>query len=190
MTGSTPVIGEYVYLDYRRPDELYQPWDPRAIEAAARVAALTRAAMPDAVVEHVGSTAVPGCDGKGIVDLLLLYAPGRLAAARDALDALGFQRQRGRDPFPEERPLRLGVVEHDGETFRLHVHVVAAGDAEAAELITFRDRLCADPALVAEYIARKRQVIAAGKLDNIAYNQGKEEVIRRIIDNGRVTHDA
>ncbi len=182
MEDDAPVIGEYVYLDYSRPAALFQPWDPRTIEVAARVAALIRSAMPDAVVEHVGSTAVPGCGGKGIVDLLLRYPPGRLAAARDALDGLGFQRQRGTDPFPEERPLRVGAVEHDGDTFRLHVHVVASDDPEAAELIAFRDRLRADPALVADYVARKRQVIDDGPLDNIAYNRGKEHLIRRIID--------
>jgi GrpB-like predicted nucleotidyltransferase (UPF0157 family) len=107
------------------------------------------------LVEHVGSTSVPGCAGKGIVDLLLVYRDGQLADARDLLDALGFQRQTGRDPFPEERPMRVGSLVHGETAFNLHVHVIAASSPEAQELRGFRDRLRADAALVAAYVAAK-----------------------------------
>ena len=97
------------------------------------------------------TSAVVGLDGvSGIRD------------ARDTLESLGFQRQTSVDPFPEERPLRLGTIEHDGTTFRLHVHVIAADDAEAAELRAFRDRLRADPALLEEYVASKQAAFANG----------------------------
>ena len=148
---------------------------------ARRVATLVVERMPDARVEHVGSTAVPGCDGKGIVDLLLMYAPGRLATARDTLDAMGFQRQIGLDPFPEERPLRLGAIEYDGEIFRLHVHVVAEDADEAAELIHFRDRLRADPALVEAYVASKRSALTGDPTNNLDYNRAKQPFIQGIL---------
>jgi GrpB-like predicted nucleotidyltransferase (UPF0157 family) len=93
---------------------------------ATRVIALIRSRMPDAKVEHIGSTAVPGCDGNGVVDLMMLYAPGRHSVVRETLDQLGFQRHIGPNAFPEERPVRIGTLQHDGETFRLHVHVTAA----------------------------------------------------------------
>src|SRR5688572_21181237 len=132
-------IGTYEYLDYSDPAEIFRPYDPRFPEVARRVAALIEGRMPDARVEHIGSTAVEGCAGKGIVDLQLLYPPGRLAAARETLDGFGFQRQTGIDPFPEERPLRVGTIEDDGAIYRLHVHVVAEEDAEAEDLRHFRD---------------------------------------------------
>ena len=99
--------------------------DPRSFEVAKRVADLIESHLPDVKVEHVGSTAVPGCAGKGVVDLMVLYPPGRLPEVKDVLNALGFQRQTGRNPFPEDRPLRLGSIEHDGTRFRLHAHVIA-----------------------------------------------------------------
>ena len=137
--------------------------------------------MPYARVEHIGSTAVPGCAGKGIVDLQMLYPPGRLAEARDTLDGLGFQRQTGLDPFPEERPLRVGTFADDGTVYRLHVHVVAEADAEAEDLRRFRDRLRADPSLLAEYVASKQAALASGVLDNIAYGRAKAPVILKAL---------
>ncbi|CAN5655046.1 hypothetical protein BH23CHL2_BH23CHL2_29370 [soil metagenome] len=180
-------IGVYEYLDYDDVSEIYRPCDQRAPEVARHVAGLIRKRMPDARVEHVGSSAIAGCGGKGIVDLLLMYGPGRLVAARDALDSLGFQKQLGADPFPEERPLRLGSYEYEVDVFRLHVHVVAADDPEVREQLYFRDRLNASPDLVEEYIAMKRASIAglrtkpANVAHNIAYNAGKEPFIRRIL---------
>lgn len=178
--GGRP-IGQYEYLRYDDPAQIFRPWDARAPDVARRVAALVQGRMPDARVEHVGSTAIPGCDGKGIVDLLLMYPPGRLAAARDTLDGLGFQRQTGPDPFPEDRPLRVGTLDHDGDTFRLHVHIIAEDSPEAAEQLAFRDRLRADSALVEEYVANKRAVLDAGVRDNIEYNRGKQTFIQGVI---------
>lgn len=174
-------IGTYTYLDYTDPAQIFRPDDPRFPEVARRVAAIIEGRMPDARVEHIGSTAVPGCAGKGIVDFQMLYPPGRLAAARDTLDGLGFQRQTGLDPFQEDRPLRVGTIEHDGTVYRLHVHVVAGDDAEAEELRYFRDRLRSDPTLLAEYVASKQAALASGVPDNIAYGQAKQPVIRRAL---------
>lgn len=174
-------IGTYEYLDYSDPAEIFRPYDPCFPEVARRVGALIAGRMPDARVEHIGSTAVEGCAGKGIVDLQLLYPPGRLAAARETLDGLGFQRQTGLDPFPEERPLRVGTIEVDGALYRLHVHVVAEDDAEAEDLRHFRDRLRSDPALLAEYVASKQAALASGVPNNIAYGQAKAPVIRRAL---------
>ena len=176
------VIGRYEYISYEDPATAFRPYDPRFPEVARRVAALIEARMPEARVEHIGSTAVPGCAGKGVVDMMLVYPPGKLATARDAVDALGFQRQRPRpNAFMEDRPLRIGTIEHDGEQFRLHVHVIAADWPEVANQRRFRDRLRADDTLRDAYAARKQTVLAAGVSDPDAYNQGKEDIILGVI---------
>jgi GrpB-like predicted nucleotidyltransferase (UPF0157 family) len=166
------IIGPYEH----RPAACHEH-DPRSAGVARIVAALIEPHLPGAVVEHFGSTSVPGCAGKGVVDLMLLYPPGQLAAARDLLDALGFQRQAGRDPFPEGRPMRTGSLLHDGTAFNLHVHVLAGGSPEAGELRAFRDRLRADPGLVASYVAAKRTILAGGCTDPIDYCYRKGEFI-------------
>jgi GrpB-like predicted nucleotidyltransferase (UPF0157 family)/mannose-6-phosphate isomerase-like protein (cupin superfamily) len=167
-----PTIGPYEH----RPAACHEH-DPRSAEVARRILALIEPHLPGALVEHIGSTSVPGCAGKGIVDLMLVYPDGQLAAARDLLDAVGFQRQTGRDPFPEDRPMRTGSLVHDGTTFLLHVHVLAASSPEVPGLRAFRDRLRADPALVAAYVAAKKAILAGGCTDPIDYCYRKGEFV-------------
>lgn len=174
-------IGTYKYIKYDRPEEVFQLHDPRAPEVAARVAAMIRQGMSEVTVEHVGSTAIPGCAGKGVIDLMVLYAPGKLAEARDRLDAMGFQRHTGSNAFPEERPVRIGTIEHDGTTFRLHAHVLAEDSPEVKELRRFRDTLRADPALMEEYVARKRAIAESGISTSDDYMDAKDPFIREVL---------
>jgi GrpB-like predicted nucleotidyltransferase (UPF0157 family)/mannose-6-phosphate isomerase-like protein (cupin superfamily) len=167
---------------------LYEPspatcndYDPRAFEVARQVGHLIESHLPGIAVEHVGSTSVPGCAGKGIVDLMVLYPPGQLPEVREGLYALGFQRQTGRDPFPEERPMRVGSIEHDGARFRLHVHVIASDSPEVSELRAFRDRLRAVPMLLEQYVTLKRKIIAEGVTDTLDYSIRKGDFIAGIL---------
>jgi GrpB-like predicted nucleotidyltransferase (UPF0157 family) len=152
-------------------------YDPRAPDVAERVGLLIRTHLPEVTVEHIGSTAVPGLCGKGVIDLMIAYSEGRLEDVKAVLNVLGFQRQSTRDPFPESRPMRVGSLQHDGRTFQLHVHVIAGTSPETKMLRDFRDRLRADPALRADYVRRKRQIIAEGIVDSVEYCERKGEFI-------------
>lgn len=175
ISSHTDVIGPYTVQP-----ATFLPYDPRFPAVASRVAAIIQARMATARVEHTGSTAVPSCGGKGNIDLLMLYPPGHIDQARHTLDSMRFQRWTGRDAFPESRPVRIGTIEHDGATFRLHVHVVVADSPEVAEQIAFRNALRADTALVRAYEARKREVIAAGVTYGPDYSRAKEAFIRGV----------
>lgn len=162
---------------YRKVPAVCLLYDLRAPEVARRVAAMIRHQAPGLRVEHVGSTAVPGCAGKGVVDLMIPYHGDRLEAARRALEELGFQRQSTRDPFPEDRPMRVGSMEHDEDEFRLHVHVIPVDSEEVKELRAFRDRLRSDPVLLGSYVERKRRIIEAGTTDLVDYAEVKGSFI-------------
>jgi GrpB-like predicted nucleotidyltransferase (UPF0157 family) len=172
-------IGPYEH----RPAECNEH-DRRSAEVACKVASLIEAHLPGFVVAHIGSTSVPGCAGKGIVDLMLVYQDGQLARARDLLDVLGFQHQTTRDPFPEDLPMRMGSLIHDGTAFNLHVHVIAASSPEAQELRDFRDRLRADPTFMAACVADKREILADGCTDPIDYCYHKGEFILAVRERG------
>src|SRR5258708_38349492 len=92
----------------------FHAYDPNVAQVADMLCDAIQTMAPELRVEHVGSTSVPGCGGKGIVDLAVLYPNDFLTRARAILDDLGFQKQGGPEPFPESRPMRVGCVEHNG----------------------------------------------------------------------------
>ena len=159
----------------------YVEYDPGAIDVAARAAALIEGAAPWTEVEHIGSTAIPGCAGKGIIDLMVMYPPGKLEATREAIDALGFQHQMVGHIFPEERPMRIGAIQYAGKRYRLHVHLIDLNSPEKETLRRFRDVLRADPALRDAYQAKKRTILQLGVRDPKDYTYAKREFITSVI---------
>ncbi len=146
---------------YERRPSAYQPWDPRTAEVALELARLIEGARAGTVVEHIGSSAVPGLPGKNIVDLGIEADPGEIPFLVEDLLSLGFGRQVGPAPFPPTRPMLTGAVIHDGSEFRIHLHVVPPRRSELREMIAFRDALRTDAALCAEYAATKDRIVGA-----------------------------
>jgi GrpB-like predicted nucleotidyltransferase (UPF0157 family) len=168
-------------LPYAILSPAYVEYDPAAPAVAQRIIALIEAAAPWVKAEHIGSTAIPDCAGKGIVDLVTLYPRGTLEKTREAIDGLGFQHQRAGHEFPEDRPMRVGAIDHLGRTYRVHVHVVAAESAEAKALYRFRDVLRMDAKLRDEYQAKKRAILQSGTSDPAGYTHAKGEFINAVI---------
>lgn len=154
----------------------------------AEIALLIRDAIhriePGLRAEHIGSTAVPGCGGKGIIDLAVLYPEGLLARAKAVLDEMGFQKQGGPEPWPEERPMRVGTVEHAGSSFRIHAHVIALSSPEIAELLWFRNTLRSDPSLRLGYEQQKKAILASGIRNSIEYSKAKGGFITEVLKRG------
>ncbi|HEY7702369.1 MAG TPA: 5-(carboxyamino)imidazole ribonucleotide synthase [Candidatus Limnocylindrales bacterium] len=163
-----PPIGPYVRLP-----ATVEPWDPRVLEAASAVVALIAERRPDLRVEHIGSTAVPGLPGKGILDLAIATAPEDVPVVAAMLRELGFAPQPGPDPFPPSRPLLVGSIERAGTTFRIHCHV-QPGTEELGRDVAFRDALRVDPALVASYAALKTDIVEDETLEPHQYSYRKQ----------------
>jgi GrpB-like predicted nucleotidyltransferase (UPF0157 family) len=169
--------GEAPIEPYSKAPVVIRDADPRAAAVAERLIALIAATRPGAPAEHVGSSAVPGLAGKGIVDLLLPVPPAEIPATVESLLDLGFQRQAVGKPFPPSRPMLQGSIRHDGATFRIHLHVVPDSSSEVAAMRGFRDALRADPALRAEYAALKRSIVAGGMVESVAFSRAKHDYI-------------
>jgi GrpB-like predicted nucleotidyltransferase (UPF0157 family) len=174
--ASTPPIGPY----RRAPVQVYQP-DPAALEVARRLIELIATRWPGTPAEHVGSSAVAGLAGKGIIDLLLPAEAADLPAITQALVELGFQHQRPA-VFPASRPMLWGAFRHGATDYRVHVHVVPASSPEVAALRGFRDALRADPLLRRRYAALKRAIVAGGPVDPVVFSKAKHDWIAAALD--------
>jgi len=166
-----PPIGRY----RRVPVQVHQA-DPDAPEVARRLIALIATRWPATPAEHVGSSAVPGLAGKGIIDLLLTAQPAHILDITKALLELGFQPQRPA-AFPPTRPMLWGTFRHGTREYRVHVHVVPAGSPEVAAMRGLRDALRADPVLRRRYAALKRAIVEGGPVDPVAFTKAKHDWI-------------
>lgn len=99
------------------------------------------------MVEHIGSTAVPGLSAKPVLDVLLAAATlGQIEQHIDALVGAGYEyRHRYERQIPDRRYF---VRAADGAgALRVHLHAVVQGGMIWRNHLIFRDALRADPAL-------------------------------------------
>jgi GrpB-like predicted nucleotidyltransferase (UPF0157 family) len=166
---------------YNHVAPAYHQYDPRAPVVAQLLADAICSKDARLDVEHVGSSSIPGCGGKGYIDLLVTYRVGNLEVAKRVLSELGFQRQQSRNPFPEERPMRIGSIEHAGRVYLIHAHVVADTSSEVEQVLLFRNRLRSDGTLARAYEREKQRILAEGALDGKDYAIKKGAFIEQVL---------
>jgi GrpB-like predicted nucleotidyltransferase (UPF0157 family) len=156
-------------------------YDPDWPGLFAREAARLRDALGDRVllVEHVGSTSVPGLAAKPIVDVLLAVADSADEAAYvPALEAAGYA-LRIREPEWHEHRL------FKGPDTEVNLHVFSAGSAEIERMLLFRDRLRDVDAERERYVAAKR-ALAQRRWQHVQdYADAKTAVVEEIIARAR-----
>ena len=127
------------------------------------------------LVEHVGSTSVPGLVAKPIIDIVLVVADS--ACERDyvpAFEAAGYA-LRVREPDWYEH--RMLVAANDD----VQVHVFSEGCPEVERMLRFRDRLRADPTERGLYADVKRDLAARHWRHVQHYADAKTAVVNEIV---------
>lgn len=127
------------------------PYDPGWPLRFRRTRDQIRQVLPGAVIEHVGSTSVPGLSSKdtidvavGVEDVDAALTPGVVAA----LAGLGFEhRPESFADNPDHAFLHRSVAGHRTD----HVHLMRLDSPTYTDRLIFRDYLRASPAVVAEY---------------------------------------
>jgi len=154
-------------------------WPARFAEEADALRRALGAAGERIVIEHVGSTAVPGLAAKPIIDILLVPPDGAwpAEALAAALPPLGYAHWAD-DPDPAHMFFVKGMPPHGaGRTH--HVHVRPAG--QAAPVLAFRNQLRANPALAAAYMVLKRELARRHPTDREAYTRGKDAFVAAVL---------
>lgn len=135
------------------------------------------------VIEHVGSTAVPGLAAKPVIDLLIGLDAGsdgeRVVAG---LGALGYRRGQSLS----DEPCTFFFERTDGsECGTFHLHVAPRRSNYWHDMIKFRDALRADSSLASAYEALKLRLATAHPNDIDAYSAGKSDFVARALRDHR-----
>jgi GrpB-like predicted nucleotidyltransferase (UPF0157 family) len=126
-------------------------------------------------IEHIGSTAVPGLRAKPLLDLLAGVPTIEDAyAINDVMDRIGYTTS---PAMNASLKTRQWFMRQSGGHRTHHLHVVVHDDVEWTKRIGFRDRLRADPALRARYVALKEDLARRFGDDRDAYTEGKSDFI-------------
>jgi GrpB-like predicted nucleotidyltransferase (UPF0157 family) len=153
-------------------------YDPRwARRFTARATELRRVLGERArLVEHVGSTAVPGLAAKPVVDIVVgIDDPDDEAAYLPDLEAAGYDLTVRE---PQHRCLRAG---DPGEPVNLHCY--PPGHPEIRKLLLFRDHLRRNARDRRRYEAAKRELATRKWPDMNYYAAAKSPVITEILRN-------
>ena len=156
-------------------------WEMDFQEQAARI----RAALGGRVVvlEHVGSTSVPGLAAKPVIDILLLVVdPTQEKMYVPALEAAGFLLYLREPGWHQHRLLR-------GVDPAVNLHVFAPESPEAERMLLFRDRLRSHPEERDFYLRTKRELAVKIWQRVQDYADQKSEVVEQIIARAREIQD-
>lgn len=152
-------------------------WPSLAEEACAEL----RESLPGlfTVIEHIGSTAVPGLAAKPVIDLMAAADSLVQVTSRDGpLGRLGFQRH------DTGMPGRLFYRRAENHRRAYHLHVVPAETWPTRNELLLRDYLRSHPADAQRYADLKRD-LAARHDESGSYTRAKTELIQELTDRAR-----
>ena len=161
------------------PIEIH-PYDPDWPAAFERERALIAPILGEnaTLIEHMGSTSIPGLPSKPIVDIIVQVEG--LDAARAAIPALEATGYSFWADNPDKTKLYLvkGLPPAPRRTHHLHIH---ADDVEVRRHLIFRDHLRSSPEALEAYLALKTELAARFRDDRDAYSRNKSAFIDRTI---------
>ena len=134
-------------------------------------------------IEHIGSTAVPGLGGKGIIDMAIFVPKKSINSAKKMISSQGYEEW----PVPKKRKFfsfarYYGSKDHPKRVF--HIHITSDKDVFQTMLI-FKDYLIANPKTSADYAKLKKKAAKSCKNDYRPYLKLKNPFIKSVIIKAR-----
>jgi GrpB-like predicted nucleotidyltransferase (UPF0157 family) len=152
-------------------------YDPAWRQSYADEASKIHAALGERILllEHVGSTSVPGLAAKPLLDILLVVADTTDEAAYvPALEAQGYELRIREPDWHEHRMLR-------GLTPAVNLHIFNPGCVEIRRMLLMRDWLRANPADRTLYERTKRDLARREWKYTQNYADAKSDVVEAIL---------
>lgn len=157
------------------------PYDPAWPSLFAQLAEQIRSALGDRVLllEHAGSTSVPGLSAKPIIDMVMAVADsGNEAAYVPPLEAIGYTLKIREPDWYHHRVLNPPEIPGN-------LHVFSQGCEEIQQMLLFRDWLRSHPEDRLLYEQAKQELAARTWKYVQNYADAKTEVVREILIRAR-----
>ena len=136
---------------------------------------LEKLLLKDSKIKHVGSTAVPGLCGKGIIDILVIVPNKDLKASEKIL--LTKYKQMKTTSSVDRIAFKTDYWKLFGKR-RVHIHLTYPNSKTHKETINFRDNLRESEKLRKEYSDIKKDAVRIAKGEGAKYRALKEKFLK------------
>ena len=165
-----------VYLEPHQSE-----WERAAEETISTLKNILGSIAAD--IQHIGSTSIKTISAKPIIDIAVAVNNYELILSkRDVLEKADIVFRF--DERPDQLLFVMGDFEKDTRSH--HIHVLLYGSDEWNNYINFRDYLNSNTEAAREYEAVKLRLAEQYPDDRIAYTDGKQEVINKLLEEARV----
>jgi GrpB-like predicted nucleotidyltransferase (UPF0157 family) len=136
------------------------------------------------VVEHIGSTSVPGLSAKPVLDVML--GASSLADIEKRIAVLASAGYEYRRSYEQSIPARRYFVRAGSGAMRVHLHAVVKGHMIWQDYLHVRESLRGNLSLREEYQALKSSLAREFHGNKDAYTAAKAPFIQRVLSTNRV----
>ncbi|MBP9669978.1 GrpB family protein [Candidatus Woesebacteria bacterium] len=154
-----------------------QDYDATAPQLFEEARGVLQNLLPEAEIHHVGSTAIPGLGGKGIIDILIAIPDwkDKVEAGKKLMD-LGFTH------VHKEIAGRI-FMSRVGDTVKndVHIHLTYIGSPDYTNFLSFRDYLRTHPDEASNYLKQKHQWLKSASGHRQFYTASKNDYIAQIL---------
>lgn len=130
-------------------------------------------------IEHIGSSAVPGLGGKGMIDLAISIQKNKMSFYKRKLDELGFQYKT--KPRENERLYFEKSIINKGKERKVALHLTDEKSPMWREFIIIREALRNNKKLAKEYVKIKKEALKYAKGNGKKYLKYKQPFLRKVI---------
>jgi Uncharacterized conserved protein len=135
---------------------------------------------PEVEIEHVGSTAVSGLGGKGIIDMLVgVVDASMMNVVVDILVENGYFVDL--DNEITSGRVFLASREHNSTLGDYHLHVVVKNEDEWCQFLFFRDELRRSNELRDRYMNLKKELFVETGADREEYKKMKSDFVQNVL---------
>lgn len=162
---------KYIFNPYNKLyPELYQNEERKLNEALGN----------DILIEHIGSTAVPGLGGKGIIDIMIAVFREQMEKYSGLVQKAGYEYKVSGGN--EERIFyQRDVPDKKNRLIRYHLHLTFPESSSWMEALAFRDYLRSHPDEVEKYAEIKKKAALESDQTKEKYMAIKEPIIQDIL---------
>ncbi|MFH1840090.1 MAG: GrpB family protein [Nanoarchaeota archaeon] len=135
----------------------------------------------NAKIKHIGSTAVPGLGGKGIIDVFISVNKKEIKKTKENLGKHGYKLKP--TGGSKQRKFFEKDYTYNKKTRRVHIHLTFHDSQEFKKAINFVKYLRNNPKITKEYAKIKKQGARLAKGNAKTYQKHKKKFLEKEVKN-------